>query len=330
MSFMQGSPLPDVTVTRTTEQELPEFYTDYLKDIAKAAEGPLSKTGAELVAGYDPLQDLGFGQYEPAARSYVPGLSAASQLARGATGISPERISEFMDPYRQSVVDEMGRLSAQNVQRNVLPQLRAGFVGSGGLGGQRYAGALGQSLADIQLGLQGQQAQYLSKGYQDALKAAFDELSAERESAKLQADLAKLEQALGLEGAEALTKAGTARQAYEQSILDAPLKTATTASQLLRGYQIPLDTTEIEKGPKAGAYGQSDFERIAGILSLIGAYGGQGDKNTSSLTFAGRGLENVFDLGKKLFSKSSFPLGSDITGDQSYIDASQSGEYGTS
>lgn len=293
MSFMQGSPLPDVTVTKTTEQEAPKFYTDYLEDIAKATESPLSKTGAELVAGYDPLQDLGFGQYEPAARSYVPGLSAASQLARGATGISPERISEFMDPYRQSVVDEMSRLSAQNVQRNVLPQLRAGFVGSGGLGGQRYAGALGQSLADIQLGLQGQQAQYLSKGYQDALKAAFDELSAERESAKLQADLAKLEQALGLEGAEALTKAGTARQAYEQSIIDAPLKTVTTASQLLRGYQIPLDTTEIEKGPKAGAYGQSDFERIAGILSLVGAYGGAGTKDTSNLQFAGMGLDKV-------------------------------------
>jgi hypothetical protein len=299
MSFMQGSPLPDITVTKTTEQQAPDYYTDYLKDLAGAAEVPLGKTGAELVAGFDPLQDLGYGQYETAAGSYIPGMTSARQLAGRSAGMTPERISSFMDPYQRSVVDEMARLSAQNVQRNVMPQFKAGFVGSGGLGGQRYAGALGQSLADIQLGLQGQQAQTLSKGYQDALRAAFDEMSAERESSKLQADLAKLEQALGLEGAGALTKAGAERQAYEQAIIDAPLKTALSAQQLLKGYQIPLETIETEKGPKPGAYGQSDFERIAGILSLVGAYGGQGTKDTSNLQFAGMGLKDVLDqIGK--------------------------------
>lgn len=293
MSFMQGSPLPDVTVTKKTEQDTPDYYDEYLKDLAGVAETAMEKTGAELVAGFDPLQDLGYSQYETAAGSYIPGLTSARQIAGRSADMTPERISSFMDPYQRSVVDEMARLSAQNVQRNVMPQFKAGFVGSGGLGGQRYAGALGQSLADIQLGLQGQQAQYLSKGYQDALRAAFDEMSAERESSKLQADLAKLEQALGLEGAGALTRAGAERQAYEQALIDAPLKTATTAQQLLHGYQIPMTTTETEKGPKAGAYGQSDFERIAGILSLVGAYGGAGTKDTSNLQFAGMGLDKV-------------------------------------
>jgi hypothetical protein len=49
------------------------------------------------------------------------------------------------DPYQTGVLDELDRLSAQNVQRNLLPGLKAGFVGAGGAGGlgsQRYAGCL--------------------------------------------------------------------------------------------------------------------------------------------------------------------------------------------
>ena len=329
MSFLQGSPLPDVTTTRTTDQQAPEYYTDYLSSLAGAAEAPLGKTGRELIAEYDPYQDLGYDLMPQIAASYVPGLTSAQQLASGATGVTPERISQFMDPYRQNVVDEMARLSAQNVQRNVLPQLKAGFVGSGGLGGQRYASALGQGLSDIQLGLQGQQAAALSKGYSDALRAAFDQLSAERSAATLQADLAAQGQELGLIGAGDLTKAGAERQAYEQSMIDAPLKTAMNAAQLMRGYTIPLVTEETTTGPVPGAYGLSDFEKISGILSLIGAYGGQGTDKTSGLQFAGRGLEDVLNLGKKLFSPSS-GLGTDITGNQAYIDASQSGQYGSS
>lgn len=328
MSFMQGSALPDVTTTKTTDEQAPGYYTDYLESLSTAAQSPLGKTGQELVAGLDPYQDLGYGMTEQAAKSYIPGLTSAQQIAGQATGVTPERISQFMDPYQQSVVDEMARLSAQNVQRNVLPQLKAGFVGSGGLGGQRYAGALGQGLADIQLGLQGQQAELLSKGYQNAVRSAFDQLEAEREAAGLQSKLAGLSQELGLASTGALSKAGAERQAYQQSLIDAPLSTAMNAAQIMRGYQIPLTTVEKEVGPKAGAYRQSDFEQIAGILSLIGAFGGQGGKDTSKIQFAGMGLKDVIDAAKELFPES--PYGSDITGNEGYVGSSQAGEYGTS
>lgn len=317
MSIMQGDPLPDITITRTTDQQAPEYYTDYLASLSEASKGPLSKTGAELIAGYDPLQDLGYGQYEEAAGAYMPGLTSAQQLAGQATGVTPQRIAQFMDPYQQSVIDEMARLSAQNVQRNVLPQLKAGFVGSGGLGGQRYAGALSQGLADIQMGLQGQQAQYLSKGYQDAVRAAFDQLAAERESAALQADLGRLGQELGITGAEKLTKAGAERQAYEQSIIDAPLKTAVTANQLLRGYQIPMITKETEVGPKAPYYTKSDFENLTGILALVGAINTQnqpGQQPTQSnqsrtQSLATQGFDRALDYVMRNLPSSSYPYG---------------------
>jgi hypothetical protein len=90
--------------------------------------------------------------------------AAQATAAQAAQGITPERIQALMNPYTSNVVDEMGRLSQENVQRNLLPTMKAGFVGTGGLGGQRYANALGQSMSDIQAGLTGQQYGALSKG----------------------------------------------------------------------------------------------------------------------------------------------------------------------
>jgi hypothetical protein len=273
MAFFQGSPLPNVTETTTDKQVAPDYYTSQLENLQRAGQTAMGRTGAESVAGYDPLQDQGYGALPSAATSYQPGLSAAQQTAAtAARGITPERIQALMNPYTTNVVDEMARLSQQNVQRNLLPTMKAGFVGTGGLGSQRYANALGQSMADVQAGLTGQQYGALSKGYSEALKGALDEAQLQNLTARTQGDLAKTEQDLALTGAGALTKAGAERQAYEQSILDAPMKTAKAASDLMRGYTVPLETTKTFVGPRTRDYYQtSDMARAGGVLSLLGA-----------------------------------------------------------
>ena len=292
MSIMQGAPLPDITQTQTTATAGPEYYTNYLSDLSQAGQTAVARSPSEMIAGYDPLQDLGYSQVEGAAGAYKPGLTAAGQTAAtAAAGITPDRLNALMNPYTQNVVDEMARLSQQNVQRNVLPMLKAGFVGGGGLGSRRYAGALGQSMADIQSNLTGQQYGALSKGYSEALRAALDEGSLMNQAARTQADIAAAEQSLGLTGAGALTKAGAERQAYEQSLLDAPLKTATTASGLLRGYTIPTTQTETFVGPKGRDYYQkSDLENILGIISLIGAAQGGGKGGN-----VGKGISSIWE-----------------------------------
>jgi hypothetical protein len=184
-------------------------------------------------------------------------------------GIDATDISAFFDPYQTGVLNELDRLSAQNVQRNLLPGLKAGFVGSGGLGSQRYAGALGQSLADVELGLAGQRAGLMSKGYQDAIANAFKQAQEQRQGAAAQGELATLAQTLGLREVGALTGAGAEKQAYEQSIIDAPLKTAMNVQGLLRGYTVPQTELETYVGPgEQGQYQQSDLANIMGILSL--------------------------------------------------------------
>jgi hypothetical protein len=289
MSITQGAPLPDIKTTETRTDTAPSYYTDYLSGLSKVGTDALAKSPTESVAGYDPLQAMGYGNLPAATTSYQPDLQAAQNTAtKAAQGLTPERIQALMNPYTSNVVDEMARLSQQNVQRNLLPTMKAGFVGTGSLGSQRYAGALGQSMADIQAGLTGQQYGALSKGYSEALKGALDEAQLQNQTAQTQGKLAQQELDTGLTAAGALTKAGAERQAYEQSKLDQPLKTATNVSGLMRGYTMPQTQTSTFVGPKAGAYQKSDLEQILGVLSMLGSTAG--GKGMQTVAGAGAGL----------------------------------------
>lgn len=286
--IFQGVAAPDVNTTKTVTTTAPDYYTDYLGGLAGAADTainkidpttglPVAKTGEDLVAGLDPLQTKGYGQVETAAGSYKPGLTTASETAAKAAGVNASDISNFMNPYTQNVVDEMGRLSQQNVQRNLLPTMKAGFVGSGALGSQRYASGLGQGLADVQSDLTGKQYGALSAGYKSAVDQAIQNAQLENQAAQTQKDIASKEQELGLAGASAMTKAGAEQQAYKQAIIDAPLKNATNAAQLLKGYTIPTTTKEDFTGPIAGVYQNSPLSQISGLGTLL-ASGVKADK----------------------------------------------------
>jgi len=280
--MFQGVAAPDVNTTKTTGTVAPQYYTDYLTDIASAGKTAMGRAPNEMVAPLTNLQNQGYAAVPGAATSYQPGLASAEQTAgMAAQGMSPEAIQSFMNPYTHNVVDEMGRLQQQNVQRNLMPQLKAGFVGTGGLGGQRYANALGQTTADLQSTLTGQQYGALSSGYKDAMTNAYNQANLQNQVAQTQGNLAGQEQNLGLTGAGALTKAGAEQQAYNQSIIDAPLKTAANSAALMKGYTIPTTSTETYKGPMAGAYGSSPLSQMVGLGSLIGS--GMADTTTVTI-----------------------------------------------
>ena len=289
MSITQGAPLPDIKTTETRTDNAPSYYTNHLTNLAAAGANAMSRSPTQSVAGYDPLQVMGYSGLPAAATAGQEGINAAQDTAgQAAKGITQERIQALLNPYTANVVDEMGRLSQQNVQRNLLPTMKAGFVGTGGLGSQRYANALGQSLADVQAGLTGQQYGALSQGYTQALKGALDEASLQNQVAQTQGKLSDIEQTQALTGAGALTKAGAERQAYQQSLLDAPLKTATTASGLYRGLTVPGGQTSTFVGPKAGSYQTSDLANILGTLTMLGSTAG--GKGMQTVAGAGAGL----------------------------------------
>tara|TARA_R110000868_G_scaffold348710_1_gene609886 strand:+ start:539 stop:1534 length:996 start_codon:yes stop_codon:yes gene_type:complete len=273
MGLLVGGALPDITNTTTKSEVAPDYYTDYMKSLTGAGATSMGRTGADSIAAYDPMQTTGYGQVEGAAGAYKTGLENAATTANTAAGgINANRLSALMNPYTQNVVDEMGRLSQQNMQRNVLPTMKAGFVGTGGLGSQRYANALGQATTEAQSNLTGQQYGALSSGYKDALDAAIKELQVQNTAAQNQGKIAEQEQTLGLTGAGALTKAGAEQQAYQQSILDAPMKNATNAAALMKGYTVPTTATTTEVGPKTqNYYAPSGLTQAGTLLSYLGA-----------------------------------------------------------
>jgi hypothetical protein len=264
-----GVAAPDVNTTKTVATTAPDYFKSYLTDLANAGTTAINTPSDQLVAGMTPLQQAGYAAVPQAAQAYQPGLSAAEDTAAKAAGVNEGDINNFMNPYTTNVVNRMGQLSDQNLQRTVMPQLKGNFVGTGGFGGQRFANATGQTLADISQSLTGQQYGALSAGYSDAVKNALTNAQLQNQAAQTQGNLAAQEQTLGLAGAGAETKAGAEQQAFEQAKIEAPLKQATNAAQLMKGYTIPTSTTETFKGPIAGVYANSPLSQVAGLGTLL-------------------------------------------------------------
>lgn len=299
MAFTQGAPLPNITETTTTTQDAPQYYDTLLSGLATAGTTALGKTPQQLVAGLDPLQTQAYNLTATKAASYIPGMTNAADAAKTSTqGITPEMIQQFMSPYTGNVVDEMRRQSGLNVQRNLMPALRGQFVGSGGFGGRRYAGALGQTLADTEADLLGAQTKALQSGYQSALDTAAKNVGLINQGAQTEGNLAAQMQALGLKETGALQAAGANQQAYQQSLLDAPLKTAANVAPLLEKYKVPTGTTQRFVGPKAGSYSNSTLQNITGLTTLLGsaATGTAADRLKSLYQSLTKGTEPL-DLG---------------------------------
>jgi len=301
MSFFQGSALPNVTETQTAKETTPSWYTDMATKLSTTGQGFLNKTPDQLVAGYDPLQTQGYGQVSDAASAYKPGLTNATATANAAAaGITPERLQQLMNPYTANVVQELARQSGNALQRNILPQITGGFVGSGALGSSRYAGALGQAMTDVSANLAGEQGKLLSSGYNSAVDALLKEQQNLTQAGKLQGDLAAQEQALGLTGAGALRTAGAERQKYEQQRLEAPMTTASNVAGLLRGYTVPVDKSQTTVKPGTqGQYGLSDFQKIGTLASLLGGANASGQipgltmaQSNSLRGFVGSGINS--------------------------------------
>lgn len=111
-------------------------------------------------SAYDPFKDAG--------SSFTNAVAMLENVP-----ISKSDISGFYNPYETDVINKLAEQQQANINRNLLPSLRAGFAGQGALGSSRYANVLGQSLADANQNLLAQQAKMRQAGYETALEAAL-------------------------------------------------------------------------------------------------------------------------------------------------------------
>jgi len=268
--LFQGDPLPDVTTTTQTQATAPEFYTNYLQDIANLGQNAVQQGG---VAGFSPLQQQAFQMAPDVAFSGAGSLGAASQLMgqAGATTM-PDVVADYMNPYTRGVVDEMGRLQQRSIQENILPNLGAAAAGSGQFGSRRQAQVTGNSLRDLQSDLLGKQMQALQSGYSEAGKFAQQDLTRALQAGQGFTQLGQEQQQLGLGGLKALSEYGGQQQALGQKMLDYPMAQTQAFSQLMRGYQMPTGQIQQQTGPQAGAYSNSPLSQISGLLAGLGAF----------------------------------------------------------
>jgi len=292
MGLFQGEAPPNVETFRETAQKAPDYLTNYLSSLATSGTGALGTTvapvmdaegkvttpgsftpytGQQLVAGMSGLEQAALGAAPTTLTRYQdPFNTALTAGQQAAGGIDAADISKFYDPYQKQVVDELGRQSALNVQRGLLPMLRGAFASQGGFGGQRYAGALGQTLGDVQANLLGKQSEVMSAGYKQALDAALREQQAQVGATSALASLGGQEAQAGTSTLKSMAELGGIERGLRQAEIEAPLTRAQNVAQIMRGYSYPTTTTETYKGP-ASAYGPSALQQIAGLGTLIGA-----------------------------------------------------------
>jgi len=253
-SFTQGSALPNITTTQSQATAAPQFYTDYLNQIAQ--QGAQAAQNAQYVGATD-LQNQAFSQVGQNVGNYQPALQSAINLA-GSVGNS-------------NLYQAVGDLGEANIRRNLAPQTTAGLVGSGQFGSSRGASALGDTIANAELGITAQQQAALQQDYANRLNAS-----------NALGNLAGQTQALGLGDVNALATMGGQQQTIAQNEQNYPMQQLTNQSALLRGYTMPTSTSSSYTGPIPGAYSASPLQQIAGLGAL------------------GAGISNT-ELGKTLF-----------------------------
>lgn len=246
-SIMIGSPNPAVTTTTQTQATLPEFYTNYLQDVANLGANAVQQGG---VAGFSPLQQQAFQMAPQTAFAGAQTAGdAASLLGAAGTTAAPSMVGAYLNPYTQNVVNEMGRLQQQNIQRNVLPALRGAGVGTGSFGSTRQATATGQTLADMQQNLLGQQYNALYSGYGDAMKAAQADLNRQLQAGQGLGNVAQEQYQIGTGGLKTLSDLGALQQQQGQRMLDYPMLQAQNYAKLFGTPTIPVGSTQQTIGP---------------------------------------------------------------------------------
>lgn len=298
--LFQGSALPAVTTTTQTQQTAPDFYTNYLQDIANLGQSAVQQGG---VAGFSPLQQQAFQMAPEMAFAGSGSLGQASQMLEGAGGTAaPEIVGGYMNPYTSAVVDEMGRLTQRNVQENIMPTLGGAAAGSGQYGSRRHQQIAGNTLRDIQADLLGKQYQALGTGYDASMKAAQADLNRQLQAGQGLTQLGQEQFQIGTGGLQQLANLGAVQQKTGQAALDYPMVAAQNFAKLMQGYNVPTGEMKQTVGPgQQGQYGLSPLAQIGSLGSILTSLlsgNPQQAANTAATTRANGGAVTMAKGGK--------------------------------
>jgi hypothetical protein len=240
---IQGGTNPLVTSTATNVTGTPSWYTDFLNQIS--TQGQNAAQNAQYVGATD-LQNQAFNQVAQNVGNYEPDLTSAENY-----------ISQVGNSNLAQAVGDVGQA---NIARNLAPQATAGLVGSGQFGSSRGATALGDTIANAELGLTQAQAQALQTDMANKLAAG-----------QAMGNLATTTAGLGTQDVNNLATLGAQEQTIAQNAQLFPMQQLANESTLLKNYSIPTSTSTSTTAPATS--GQMGLSNLANILSLAGSAG---------------------------------------------------------
>jgi len=287
--IFQGDVLPSITSTAQSQVTAPEFYTNYLQDIANLGQAGVQMGGVE---GMSPLQQQALSMAPQAAFSGMGTMGTGADLATasGTTG-AHQIVGNYMNPYTSNVVDEMARLQGRQINENLLPAMQGAAGAMGGFGSKRQFNATGNMLRDLQSNLLGQQYGALNTGYGNAMSAAQADLQRQMQAGQTLGGLGSQQQTAATSGLKNLYDLGSQEQALAQKQIDYPMTAAQQYSKLLQGYQIPTGETKQTVG--STGYTNSPLSQITGLLAALGSFASPGSTTTLSPTTATNGSLGV-------------------------------------
>lgn len=315
MSLTQGGALPDITTTQTQNTTAPSWYTDYLQNVS--TQGQNAAQNAQFV-GVQPMQQQSYdlaqqnvGNYQPTLNTATGALGqsinsqnplgAAQPYLNSAANPTYNTVQNYMNPYTQAVVGQIGDLAQQNIMNNVAPQTTAGIVGSGQFGSSRGASALANTLGQYGQQTTAAQTNALNTGYQNAMTQAQAAANLQGQlgstagqlasagqqnltnAAQVGGTLATTTQNLGLGDVNALNTLGTQQQQIKQAEQLFPLQMAQAQAGLMQGVNVPTGVTSQYTGPIPGAYSNAPLATGLGTLSSIGGLFSSGVGGTSAV-----------------------------------------------
>lgn len=307
-SLTQGTALPNITTTQMQATATPQFYTNYLNQLAK--QGATAAQTSQY-ASTTPMQQQAYDQAAGNVGNYQNTLNNATNLASSVGSTS--------------LADAIGNYGQANIAANMAPGTTAGIVGAGQFGSTRGANALGQNLATANLGITQQQQAALQQDQANKIAAANS-----------LGTLATTTQNLGLGDVNALATLGGQQQTNAQNQQNYPMSQLAAESNLLKGATIPTATSSSYTGPIPGAYNNSPLSQIAALgSSVLGTglgqtlFGSPANGPTAATSgLVGKGLSSAYNYLTGQPTGTGLPAGVTVsgtdptTGTPTYVDSS--------
>jgi hypothetical protein len=348
--LFEGSAPTAATGTQTIQTQLPEWYSQYTKDMLGKAQAvsnlPYAQYGGPRIAGFTPTEQAGFAATKEAAEAFKPslaqagaalgkaggvsGMGAAQPYLAGAATTFPQAVGQYMSPYTENVVNRIADVGLRQLQEKFLPEVSQTFIEAGQFGPGRGSSRMGEfgarALRDVQEAVLGQQAQALESGYKTAGELYGADVSR-------MADLARVAGGLGAQDVQNLMglagKYGELGGAAQQMGLKGA-EALTGAGAMQRGMQQANLDLAYQDFLRQQGYPSEQVKFLGDVLkgveipkteitqktempALPGSASGI-EKALSGLT----GVGTIVDLLKKYFPSTKSPTGFDV-GSVDYI-----------